>query len=306
VPNQRRRLEGFIHYLASKQFAITLFLLLCISLVLKTLTKTTDMSLGWLTRMLFAGMMVNLLLCTAQRIRTLSRPVLVMHVGTLIVFAGANLSSLGYVATVNVYEGGSVESAYRWDLKRDDPLGYTLTVRRINREFYPVALQVGVMEGERKEGLFRLRTGESFTLGRYRVAADALDSAKPELWLTIFQGGRSIGRISTAGERKVPSDFPYDFRLVAFRKPVLKRAWIDLALSQGNRMVVEGTSEVNRPLAIDGRRFYFVQYAADDYGSLYAGIQIVKDPGTPLVYAGFVVVMAGTLYWMYRKLTTPR
>ncbi|WP_204318321.1 hypothetical protein, partial [Serratia marcescens] len=55
-----------------------------------------------------------------------------------IALAMRSVRTFGHVATVNVYEGASVDQAYRWDLERDAPLGADLTVTRINREFDPL------------------------------------------------------------------------------------------------------------------------------------------------------------------------
>jgi len=93
---------------------------------------------------------VNLVLCTVVRFKRLSAPVLVLHGGVLLTLAGCILTALGYVATVNIYEGSTVDQVFRWDLNRDVPLGAELKIRKINKLFYPIPVQVGVLKWRKK------------------------------------------------------------------------------------------------------------------------------------------------------------
>ncbi len=295
-----KRLDELYRFLASKRFAVILFLLISLSLVPGTLAKE-DFHLSWLSRILFGCMVLNLLLCTMQRLRTLPGPVLMLHAGTMVVVTGAVISSFGYIATVNIYEGTAVDSVYRWDKRKDVPLGYELGVRQIHQEYYPVAVRVGVLRGAEKIGLFELKTGGSFPLGAYSVHADALDLSSKTLKLSIYQGGRLIASAETESAAGLPQDFPYTFRLVAYKNPAVKRVWVDLELARGPEMIAAGTSEVNAPFHWDGLDYYCPAVDRDPYSAAYAGIQIVKDPGRPVVFAGFAVICSGCLFWVYRK-----
>ena len=250
--------------------------------------------------------MVNLLVCTLQRWRRLKWPVLLLHGGVLVVMVGAFLTSLGYVATVNILEGGKTELAYRWDLEQDMPLGFDLAVEKIHREYLPLPVKVGVLQGVEKVGLFTLKTGESFLVGDYRVQVDSIDLDSDSLHLTIFQGERTLGTATTAGVSSLPVGFPYAFKLVAFKNPVLRRTWVDLKLTQDATLLTHGSTEINKPFQWGGLYFYSTLLDKAANGEPFAGIQIVKDPGRPVVFAGFALAGIGALALFMRRLTGKR
>jgi hypothetical protein len=296
-------LEWLYHFLGSKKLAAGLLLLLCVMLIPRTFTETTDIYLSTFPSIIFGCMGLNLLLCTVQRIKILSLPVLIMHLGTLLVIAGAVISSLGFVATVNIYEGTTVDSAYRWDEKKDMPLEVDLTVKKINIEYYPVPVKVGVLRGEEKVGLFELKTGESFTFDRYRVRADSLELPLEYLRLSVLEGDHLLGTADTSGERDLPLDFPYDFKLVAYKNPSLKRVWVDLKLSKDSHAIAEGSTEVNKPLTWGKSSYHTTKIDADRFGLRFAGIQITNDPGKPYVYSGFAVLGIGSSLYFLKRLS---
>lgn len=301
MPIVSKRFESSFQFLASRQLALVLFVLLCLSLVPGTLAES-DFHASTLSRIIIGCMGVNLIFCTVRRVNTLPKPVLIMHTGAVLIITGSVISASGYIATVNVYEGTGVDSVYRWDLNRNVPLGATLTVKNVDVEYYPVAVKIGVLKGNEKFGLFTLKTGESFKLEGYTVTAGSLEIPSENMKLSIFQGDRFIGDTDTEGTTKLPPGFPYDFKLVAYQNPVYKRARVGLVLSRGSDVIAAGTTEVNDPFQWNGLNFYNTELKRDQYGSVYAGIQIVRDPGTPVVYAGFIVIMAGCVFWMYRKM----
>jgi hypothetical protein len=252
-------------------------------------------------RVFFGLIGLNLLLCTLLRVKTLSKPILIMHIGAFFTLIGSVMGLLGFVATVNIYEGSTVDKAYRWDIHEDIPLGLDLAVKKINTEYYPIPVKVGVLKRNEKVGLFILKTGESFNLDGYEVRVESLEFPSENLKINVFNQGHLIGSADTLGERNLPPDFPYEFVLVAFKNPSLKRMWVDLRLSKGSEMIAEGISEVNSPFTWKGLRFYNTQVATDPYGIPYAGIQITKDPGRPFVFFGFIVMGLGSAMYFIRK-----
>lgn len=247
-------------------------------------------------------LMVNLLVCTMQRWKRLKWPVLLLHGGVLVVMVGAFLTSRGYVATVNIFEGGKTELAYRWDQEQDMPLGFDLVVEKIHREYLPLPVKVGVLRGEDKVGLFTLKTGESFTIDDYRIRVDSIDLQSETLLLSILQGERTLGTATTAGESSLPVGFPYAFKLVAFQNPTLRRSRVDLKLVRDAAMLAQGSTEINNPFQWGGLYFYSTLLDRTPSGEPFAGIQIVNDPGRPVVFAGFVLAGLGAVALFVRRL----
>ena len=280
-------------FLASTELAVALFITISLFAIPGTFLENREIVFkNPLFLALLVLLAINLILCTLRRFRSLPKSVLVLHLGVIITLAGCVLTSFGYVATVNIYEGTTTGQAYRWDTQRDEPLGMDLGIRRIHREYYPIPVKVGVLRGTEKVSLHTLKTGENFTLDGYTVKVDELDLATEVLKLSVLRDGVPLGACDTAGLNALPPDFPYQFKLVAFMNPVLKRLWVDLRISGQDRQV-DGVAEVNHPFKWNGLYFYNTQVAVDDAGTPYAGIQIVKDPGRPLVFAGFLVTSIG-------------
>jgi hypothetical protein len=294
--------ERAYRFLASRELAISLFLLLCLILIPGTFMETKDIRLGWPGSLVLGVMALNLALCTIKRIKSLSKPVIIMHLGTILVLAGGVASSFGFIATVNIYEGTSVNAAYRWDLQKDIPLGIDLAVKKITIEYYPVPIQVGVLRGEEKIHLFELKTGGQFILEPYTVRADYIELPSKNLRLSVIEAGRIIGVVDTEGARELPPDFPYDFKLVAYKNPFLKRVRTDLAISKNSKIIAEGTSEVNSPLTWEKLSFYNTNVDLDEHGLRFAGFQITHDPGRPLVYFGFLVSGVGSIFYFARRI----
>lgn len=284
------------------ELAVVLFLAIALLAIPGTFTESRAIYSHPAFLFLLGGLALNLVLCTLRRFRSLPVAVLILHLGVVVVCGGVIARAFGHVATVNVYEGTSVATVYRWDLEQDVPLGADLTIRRINREYYPIPIKVGVLKGDVKDSLHTLKTGDSFTVGPYRVTADSLALPAGVLTLSVFRDGRPIGTCDTAGARNLPPDFPYGFKLVAFQDPVLKRLWVDLALSRDSVPIAEGTAEVNAPFVWNGLYFYNTQVGSDGMGMPFAGIQVVRDPGRPSVFAGFAIMGFGAVLAGVRRL----
>lgn len=296
------RLRKSLKFLASTELAVALFLVISIVAIPGTLLNNRSTYSNPLFLLLIALFGLNLLLCTYRRFKSLSWAVLVVHIGVIVTLIGCIVASFGFVATVNMYEGSTVDHVYRWDKKADLPLGLGLELKKLNWEYYPMPVKIGVLKGDNKEKLFELKTGGSFDFKGYRVDVGSVEYNTENLKLSVFEKGSLIGIFNTlSGLSTLPPDFPYSFKLVAFKTPKLKRQWVDLILKDPAGVVATGTSEVNGPFQWGGLYFFNTQVERDKEGVSYAGIQIVRDPGRWLVFSGMVIVAVGACLSTFRR-----
>lgn len=296
------RVKKSVKFLASTELAVALFLVISLVAIPGTFSENRTIYSSPLFLVLLALFGTNLILCTVRRFRTISKPVLVLHGGVIITLLGCIFASFGYVATVNLYEGSMVDHVYRWDRQADVPLGVSMVLKKINWEFYPMPVKIGVLRGLNKEKLHELKTGESFEFNGYRVAVGPVMYNTENLELSVFEKGTRIGSFNTlTGSTDLPADFPFSFKLVAYKTPKLKRQWVELMISDASGTVAEGTAEVNGPFQWGGLYFFNTLVERDPDGVLYAGIQIVRDPGRWLVFSGMVIVAVGAFMATFRR-----
>ena len=64
-------------------------------------------------------------------------------------------------------------------------------------------------------------------------------------------------------------------------------------------MVKQATLAVNSPLSYGGYTFYQYQAGYDRMGGAWTSLLVVRDPGVPLVFAGFAAMLAGIFLGLY-------
>lgn len=69
----------------------------------------------------------------------------------------------------------------------------------------------------------------------------------------------------------------------------------EVTVIRGGSPAENGTIEVNRPLRLNGYRIYQAEY--DPVGFQWSGFELVRDPGLPIVYGGFILLAAGVTVW---------
>ncbi len=299
--SSEKGLKKIYSFLASKGLTISLLAVLSLFLAITTAPAGDAAGVWYVIRILLVLMVINLSLCTLKRLKRLSRSVLIIHIGVILTFIGGGISSYGYVATVNIYEGSSVDKVFRWDIEQEASLGVDIMVEKLHEEYYPVPVKVGVMKDGEKHELFLLNTGESFELDPYTVMVESIDIYKKTLKLSVYDKVLYLGSAETNGNSDLPYEFPFEFKLVAFIDPIIKKTSVDLKLLDGAGVVTEGFTKVNSPLNWEGLNFYHTATNADDNGNPYIGLQITRDPGLYYVYAGFSIISFGAFLYFIRK-----
>ena len=98
-----------------------------------------------------------------------------------------------------------------------------------------------------------------------------------------------------------PLEIVYQNRGVAEHKTMpsgpIKSFKSTLKLIEGESVVGERVVEVNHPFQYKGYTFYQSGYNPDDLS--YTSLQVAKDPGVPVVYAGFSLMIVGLFIVFY-------
>ena len=118
-----------VKFLASTELAVALFLLISLVAIPGTFSENRTIYSSPLFLSLLGLFGMNLILCTQRRFKTISKSVLVLHGGVIVTLLGCILASFGFVATVNLYEGTTVDHVYRWDREMDVPLGADMAAK---------------------------------------------------------------------------------------------------------------------------------------------------------------------------------
>ena len=228
------------------------------------------------------------------------------HFSILLILLGALAGSLGFVGTVNVYEGGSASEYYNWNTSQDTGLGFLLCVDKLTLQHYPVGLKIEARRRDTgaKEAVFDTKEGGVLIMpsSDYTVKVGEMDMDKKEVKLKVYGGGRLEGVYDTSqpdGGSLAPPVFNYSFRLTSYQEPVLKSVASTVKLVKDDRVVKRGVIEVNSPMKFGGLSIYQTSYDRDPGGRYYSGFEIVKDPGIPVVWAGFALLLVGLFFSFY-------
>ena len=294
--------KNVILRLTSLKLTLALLFLLTIAVLPGTLLQDPrHYYRNYLLAALFVLFGLHLLLCTVTRWKSLAKSTLIVHCGIILIFVGAMFSLFRTVATVNIYEGDSTNSAFRWDLEQDLPLGLTAKISKINTEFYPTLLKIGVLRNGSKFALETVKTGDNFKLDDAIITVERLEPWKKSAYLTVRKGSKIIGTAYTEGVSTLPEEFPYQFKLVKYQNANIKNFSVDMELLRNGKVVTSGRSAINHPFHYEGMSFYNTSISADDRGRPFAGLQIVRDPGTKIVFSGMALTCLGAVLAFFRR-----
>ena len=181
------------------------------------------------------------------------------------------------------------------------PLEFTLRLDHFEVIYYPIDLQIAVIDPQRRELLQTVTTREGLTadLGN-GLTARVLRFYPEEEHLVLFleRQGAPIGEYHALGG---PREYPTNpnpgviLKPAAFRDPVVKQLRSEVAILEGGSEVRRGVIEVNTPLVHRGVAIYQTAYSRDPNGFWFCGFQLSRDPGEPLVWVGSIVLALALL-----------
>ena len=230
------------------------------------------------------------------------------HLSLLLIMAGALLGGAGFVGTRQLYVGHEASDYFDWAAQADRPLGFTLRLDHFEPVYYPIELRLAVVEadGSRPPTLVTTREGETIELPRPGLTAQVEKFLPFErmLFLQLYRDGLPLGRyqaLPAGGKETSPVAFGLTLHPDAFKDPLLKQLHSEVSILEEGQVVKQGVIEVNRPLVHRGVTIYQTAHARDQFGFWYAGFQLSRDPGEPLVWIGCVLLSLGLLTAFSRR-----
>jgi len=81
--------------------------------------------------------------------------------------------------------------------------------------------------------------------------------------------------------------------VTGFGQKVPKSLAGTVRLQREGRMLKQGIIMVNKPMTFEGKKIFITAINSDPEGRMYMGFQITRDPGVPVVWAGFGLLIVG-------------
>jgi hypothetical protein len=255
---------------------------------------------------LFVGatalLVVNVLFCTAQRFkgsqsrRLRNLPDLVMHLALVLVICGGAVKGIwGSVRTVTVPVGTETGTVYDWTREADVPLGFVLRVVRLDFDYHPVRALLGVRDSRTgaKIGMVEIGEGKRVPLPQVGWTASLLGIDRQSgLARFAVQTPAAAGEIALSLAPGPGASVEYlgaGFTLVAFKDDVkMVRALVNATVESG--LVIERWLSPNGGVDVEGSQLSLTSWGNDQFGNPFAGLQVARDPGAPLFWAGCVLL----------------
>jgi hypothetical protein len=245
---------------------------------------------------------------------------LIRHIGFLLVLCGAALSgALAQRGTMKLEYGKPLDAVQVEGALK--PLGYSLELTGFTLERYePKAQQILVrVPGDSREHAFPVEPGRDFPVGqtgytirpkRYvpdfamaygtkEVVSRSPEPNNPAVLVQVSRLAESFERWVFAKPQGLHSP-PHPVEMAFVFRPSDPKAFKSRVRVLANgRPAGEWLLQVNRPVRFRGRTFYQMSYDPERWS--WSGILVVRDPGVPVVYAGYLLIIASLILRPFLK-----
>jgi cytochrome c biogenesis protein len=224
-----------------------------------------------------------------------------VHLAPLAVALGAFWGSVGgFIATENIYVGNTAATVYSWDLKKDVNLPFVIAVRGRNTSLFPGQLRITSLraDGTQSEP-FEARPGEAVPVPGtgYSARVEEFDPETSNLRYFIIENAFSRGPFSRGREEGAPVRLrPYAFKGFEIKRVEVP---VELQSSVTGGVLASGVIAVNDPLSYQGYKIFLTAWGEDDAGAKTVGLQITRDPGEGVLWAGSVLLALGIFILLF-------
>ena len=264
---------------------------------------------------------VNVVGCFIKSLREEKRSLgfMLVHAGLILLMAGGAISAIGRVQGEIILKEGEKASAITIG-KKTLPLGFEIRLKDFELQKYESQTEkLFILIPGRKEPsdfAFRMNmwtaipgTAYQFRVERY-VADFRLDMATKTVFSASEEANNPAVLIHIKGEKgdytewvfaqfanfHGPSDHP--FQLKYQWAPSIPKAFISrVEILESEKIVLAKEIKVNQPLRYKGFSIYQASY--DSQEAKWTGLEVVKDPGTGLVYGSIVMILVGLILNIY-------
>lgn len=272
-----------------------------------------DLFRSWWFNGLLAALGFNLAACSLRRIRAARRRpgVFLVHAALLLILAGALVRGLSSERGLLQLKEGAWADSFEIGPRRHGFLPFRVRLDRFVVDHWEGAahyLQVrvpilGIDSVVRAKVGERLRLGDdaelealrflpNFVLGPRGPDTRDQDPANPALELAYRRGGGERRLWTFARFPDMHQDMGGEARILYQFVPSRVRQFrSQVTLLRDEVEVKRGSLHVNQPLSHAGWTLY--QFGFDRSDPTRSTLLVVRDPGVPLVYAGFAVLVAG-------------
>ncbi|MEK7867577.1 MAG: cytochrome c biogenesis protein ResB, partial [Planctomycetota bacterium] len=309
--------------LGSAKLAIVLMTAIVLASIAGTLCppdKAGEMVFGtWWFRGGMALLCVNIVACTLSRGRVtmLRLGSFLAHISILLILGGAIYGGFqGEKGTLALMVGETSDTV-PVDENQAFPLGFLVRLDdfHVERDCKEVTPRLTVLDPQGaelakvdvKDGITSTIAPYQFTILRYYpdfVIGEGGPISKTsypnnpavEVLVTGTQGENKrwvFAKYPEYGESHGGADNALAFALEAGESGRIKQFKSRLTFIEGGRDVRSDEIWVNHPARYKGYTFYQSSY--DQEQESWSGLQVVKDPGVPIVYGGFAVQIAGVV-----------
>jgi len=243
----------------------------------------------------------------------------ITHIGFIIIIIGAVMGRLWSEKGSIIIEEGAMNDTVHLRNGSEKKLPFALALDDFKMEYYS-DLEIsspGINESERKT--VDIGSELSSPDGKYSIHVDAIypdavfendkiverskDFISPIMQVSIIENGIAKEKVFLfPDEKPITTSSGISLRyLIDPNNP--PKDWIsEIVVISGNQPVGRKTVRVNHPLDFAGWPFYQSSY--DQEGFRYTVLEAAKDPGVPVVYTGFIVLLIGVsfiFFFSHRK-----
>jgi len=234
-----------------------------------------------------------------------------VHLSVVLVLAGALVGSLlGFDGFVNIPEGGSADHIKLRNSNATLPLGFEIRCDDFNVSYYESGApkeyrsRLAVLENGRKVIEKDIIVNDPLRYKGIDFFQSSYGSMPPknlEMSFTFKDSGKAFrSKVSIGQTVELPQNAGR-FTVLEYRRDYhYKGAEMGAAVIGGLEKPGKEPTEVALPLRFPSfdkmRRGEWIIAVEGHDNRFYTGLQVTRDPGVPLVYAGFILMLIGC--WM--------